>query len=119
MSIKHLYIIITTKKLLIEWLLEINIFIGKKLSRANAVQEINQFIESNKKIDLRTVPASIKKRLIHDQDVLKMRWDLCSNCEFLKDNRCLKCGCFMKTKHKLGGDGISCPVGKWGEYHAD
>ena len=113
-SVKQLYYVITTKQLFLEWLFEINLFIGKKLSKALAVEEINEFAENNETLDMRTAPDRIKRNVIHDEEVLKMRWDICSGCEFLKDDRCLSCGCFMKVKHKLAM--ASCPEGKWDRY---
>ena len=115
-SVKQLYQVFTTKQLLLEWLLEVNLFIGKKLSRSLAVEEINEYAEVNDSIDMRTAPVAVKRNIIHDEDVLKMRWDLCLGCEFLKDNKCLKCGCFMKVKHKLAM--AFCPIGKWDKYVA-
>jgi hypothetical protein len=115
-QVKQLYYVITTKQLLLEWLLEVNLFIGKKISRSLAVQEVNEYAENNDFIDMRTAPVAVKRNIIHDEDVLKMRWDLCSGCEFLKDNKCEKCGCFMKVKHKLAM--AKCPIGKWDKYVA-
>ena len=115
-SVKQLYYVITTKQLFLEWLLEINTFIGRKLMRSLATEEANEFAETNERIDMRTTPDRIKRNIIHDEEVLKMRWDLCSGCEFLNDNKCEKCGCFMKVKHKLAM--ASCPVGKWDKYVA-
>ena len=113
-SVKQLYYVITTKQLFLEWLLEINLFLGKKLMRSLAIEEANEFAEINSSIDMRTVPDRIKKNIIHDEEVLKMRWDLCLSCEFLKDNKCSECGCFMKVKHKLKM--AKCPIGKWDIY---
>ena len=113
-SVKQLYYVVTTKQLLLEWLLEVNLFIGKKISRSLAVEEVNGYVENNEDIDMRTAPQAIKNNIIHDEEVLKMRWDLCLGCEFLKDNKCQKCGCMMKVKHKLAI--ASCPVGKWDRY---
>ena len=115
-SIKQLYYVITTKQLFLEWLLEINLFIGRKLSKALALEEINEFAENNETLDMRTVPDRIKRNVIHDEEVLKMRWDICSGCEFLNNSKCEKCGCFMKVKHKLAM--ASCPEGKWDKYVA-
>ena len=115
-SVKQLYYVVTTKQLFLEWLLEINTYIGRKLVRSLAVEEINEYVETNESIDMRTVPQAVKRNIIHDEEVLKMRWDLCSGCEFLKDDKCDKCGCFMKVKHKLAI--ASCPVGKWDKYVA-
>ena len=115
-SVKQLYYVVTTKQLFLEWLLEINTFIGRKIVRSLAVEEINELAETNDTLDMRTVPDRIKRNILHDEDVLKMRWDLCTGCEFLNDNKCEKCGCFMKVKHKLAM--ASCPVGKWDKYVA-
>ena len=98
-SVRQLYQVITTKQLFLEWLLEINLFIGRKLSKALAVEEINEFAENNDSIDMRTAPMAVTRNMIHDEEVLKMRWDICSSCEFLKDDKCTSCGCFMKVKH--------------------
>ena len=113
-SVKQLYYVITTKQLFLEWLLEINLFIGKRLMKSLAKEEVNRFAETNEMIDMRTAPGRIKSNIIHDEDVLKMRWDLCLECEFLNDNKCDKCGCFMKVKHKLAM--AKCPIGKWDKY---
>ena len=115
-SVKQLYYVVTTKQLFLEWLLEVNKYFGKKLVRSLAVQGVNEYAENNDSIDMRTAPDAIKRNIIHDEEVLKMRWDLCSSCEFLKDDRCTSCGCFMKVKHKLAM--ASCPVGKWDRYVA-
>ena len=113
-QVKQLYYVVTTKQLFLEWLLEINLFIGKKLSKALAVEEINEFAEVNEILDMRTASDTIKRSIIHDEEVLKMRWDSCLGCEFLNNNKCDKCGCFMKVKHKLAM--ASCPEGKWDRY---
>ena len=119
-SVRQLYQVFTTKQLLLEWLLEINVFIGRKLTKSLAFQEVeqevNKFTRHNNKVDMRTMPNKVKKNIIHDEKVLKMRWDLCSSCEFLKDNKCEKCGCFMKVKHKMAI--AKCPIGKWDKYVA-
>ena len=115
-QVKQLYYVVTTKQLFLEWLLEINLFIGRKLSKALAVEEINEYVENNNTLDMRTLPDRIKKNIIHDEEILKMRWDLCSSCEFLNNNKCDKCGCFMKVKHKLKI--AKCPEGKWDKYVA-
>ena len=115
-QIKQLYQVFTTKQLLLEWLLEVNMFFGKKLVRSLAVEEVNGYVENNDSIDMRTAPQSVKNNIIHDEDVLKMRWDICLGCEFLNNNKCSKCGCFMKVKHKLAM--AKCPIDKWDRYVA-
>ena len=115
-QVKQLYYVFTTKQLFLEWLLEINLFIGRKLSKALAVEEMNEYVENNENLDMRTAPDRVKRNIIHDEEVLKMRWDICSGCEFLKNDKCESCGCFMKVKHKLAM--ASCPEGKWDRYVA-
>ena len=49
---------------------------------------------------------------IHDNDVVKYRLSLCSQCEnFTKTRQCTKCLCFMDLKARLGGS--VCPESKW------
>ncbi len=119
-SIKNLFYVFTDKLLFIEWLLEIIRHITIRLLKIKAKIEMENFIQPDNKEDvlkdLRKVPEKIKKHLIYDEEVLKMRWDLCSKCEFLNDgNQCEKCGCYMKIKHKLAP--ASCPIGKWNPHN--
>ena len=65
-SVKQLYYVITTKQLFLEWLLEINLFIGRKLSKALAVEEMNEYVENNENLDMRTAPDRVKRNIIHD-----------------------------------------------------
>ena len=39
------------------------------------------------------------------------RLAICEACEFYKDTRCTKCGCYMAVKTHLKA--ANCPVGKW------
>lgn len=43
------------------------------------------------------------------------RFEICKSCDLFneKDNRCTKCGCFMKKKVLYKA--VSCPIGKWSE----
>ena len=64
---------------------------------------------------MRIAPASVKNSRLYDEDVLKMRWDLCSSCEFLSESLvCSKCKCPMLGKYKLAHS--YCPIGKWNKY---
>ena len=54
-SIKQLYYVVTTKQLFLEWLLEVNKFIGRKLVKSLAVEEINEFAANNDSIDVKNV----------------------------------------------------------------
>ena len=46
-----------------------------------------------------------------DPDVIKKRKAICKGCEYMHDNRCSKCGCWLQYKAILRAE--SCPVGKW------
>ena len=61
-------------------------------------------------MDLLGLSALIKGRV--DKKIENKRWDHCKGCTFLtKNNRCRKCGCFMKAKVKFKQ--ASCPIGIW------
>jgi hypothetical protein len=44
-------------------------------------------------------------------DIRTQRWSTCQTCEFLLNDRCTKCGCFMKVK--VAFQTSKCPEGKW------
>ncbi|HND36769.1 MAG TPA: DUF6171 family protein [Nitrosomonas sp.] len=44
-------------------------------------------------------------------ETVEKRLEICNGCEFLKDNRCLECGCFLALKAGLHAE--NCPKGKW------
>ena len=52
------------------------------------------------------------KALLASADKAYKRLEICSTCEFFKENRCSKCGCFMDKKIHL--ELSQCPVNKWG-----
>ena len=115
--LKGMYAIFTDKSLFAEWLLSFNIIIGRKLTRWISRIEADYYIETHSDIDLRKAPQAVKRNRLYDEDVLKMRWDLCTSCEFLtEDMKCLKCGCPMMAKHKLAH--AKCPLNppKWDRY---
>lgn len=113
--LKGLFEVFTNKLLFVEWLLEIIRSIAIYLLKVKARLETDVFIEDKEDLDLRKVPPSVKSNIIYDEKVLKARWDACLSCEFLTDsNRCTKCGCFMKVKHKIAH--ASCPIKKWDKY---
>ena len=92
-----------------------NVVIGKKLIMAQARMEADEYVATHDDIDMRTAPPAVKNNRLYDETVLKMRWDLCSSCEFLTDDlRCQKCGCPMMSKHKIAY--ARCPIGKWEKY---
>ena len=115
-SVRQLYYVITTKQLFLEWLLEINTYFGNKLMKSLAIEQVNEYVENNESIDMRIAPQAVKRNMIYDEEVLKMRWDICSSCEFLKDGKCTECGCYMRVKSKLSI--ARCPLNppKWDKY---
>ena len=46
-----------------------------------------------------------------DPDEIKRRKAICKGCEYMDDNRCSKCGCWLQYKAILRAE--SCPIGKW------
>ncbi len=113
--LRGMYEIFTDKLLFFEWLLSINVSIGRNLTMKIARIEADDYVESQGEMDLRKAPPSVKKNRIYDADVLEERWNLCLGCEYLTDDwRCRKCGCPMMAKHKLAH--AKCPIGKWDRY---
>ena len=114
-SVKLLFQVFTNKLLFVEWLLAVNVVIGKKLIMAQARMEADEYVATHDDIDMRTAPPAVKNNRLYDEAVLKMRWDLCSSCEFLTDSTtCSKCNCPMLGKYKLAHS--YCPIGKWDKY---
>lgn len=48
--------------------------------------------------------------LVSDE-VRMSRWSTCQSCPLLVNERCTKCGCFMKVK--VAFNTSVCPEGKW------
>ena len=116
-SAKSLFQVFTDKILFVEWILQVLRSITLYFLKIKASMEVEVFTKTNKEIDLRNIPKNIRPNIIHDEAVLKMRWDLCTSCEFLTDNNsCSKCGCYMAVKHQLKQ--ASCPLNppKWDKY---
>jgi hypothetical protein len=44
-------------------------------------------------------------------EIQRQRLQACMSCAFFRDNRCTKCGCFMKLKTHLAS--AECPEHKW------
>ncbi len=101
---------------LINFLLQLNIKIGRKLTYLLAKYEADEYAEKNEKIDLRSIPRRIKQVILHDQDIIDKRFSICQGCEHFisATSQCKKCGCFMKVKHKMAV--ASCPIGKWDKH---
>lgn len=53
-----------------------------------------------------------------DEEIIR-RHDICTGCEFFKDNACQQCGCpVVRAKQyvsKLSWADSECPVGRWGK----
>ena len=101
---------------IINFLLKVNIKIGKRLAfyqaKYSAQEEIDNLTKSQK-FDLRGMSDRIKNVILYDQDIIDRRWAECEKCEFLikPTNNCKKCGCFMKAKTRVAT--ARCPIGKW------
>ena len=99
----------------VKFLLDINIKIGRRLAfhhaKLSAGKEVDE-VAKKQKFDLRGMKERVKAVMLHDQDIIDKRWAICEGCEFLdKNNRCEKCGCFMKVKTRVAT--VACPIGKW------
>ena len=98
---------------IINFLLQLNIKIGRKLTYLLAKYEADEYAIKNEKIDLRSISSRIKNVILYDQDIIDKRRALCNECEYRFGLNCKKCGCFIKAKTKVAT--TSCPVGKWGK----
>ena len=101
----------------LKYLLKFNIKIGQKLTyliaRYEARHEIDEVIKTGK-FDIRNISDRFKNVIIHDEDVVNKRWNICQACPELTDtNRCRQCGCFMKVKTHIATS--KCPLNppKW------
>ena len=105
----------SVKLIIVEWILEVLRAVSIYFLNKKARIEAEIYAIEHEELDMRTITPAIKRGIIYDEAILNMRWDLCSSCEFLTEsNRCEKCGCFMKVKHKLSW--ARCPIGKWERY---
>ena len=76
-------------------------------AKYSAGKEVENVVKQQN-FDLRGMKDRVKNVMLHDQDIIDKRLEICNSCEFLTDNnRCEKCGCFMKLKTKLKG--VVCP----------
>ena len=98
---------------MINFLLQLNIKIGRKLTYVLAKYEADEYAEKNENIDLRSIPSRIKQVILHDQTIIDRRFSMCQDCEHFisATSQCKECGCFMKVKTKVAT--ARCPVGKW------
>jgi len=49
--------------------------------------------------------------LIAEDILIKERLNICNSCEFLKDNKCMACGCDINTK--ISAKIEKCPKKHW------
>ena len=113
MQLEGVLILVSAKLKIINSLLPVIKKIAVKLLYLQAKYESDNYAKVNKKIDLSSISDRIRGFILHDKDIITRRWDICMDCEFLhKQNRCKKCGCFMKVKTKISI--ASCPIRKWG-----
>ena len=52
------------------------------------------------------------KPLLSTAEKANERIKICEGCEFFKEDRCLKCGCFMNAKIHV--ESSRCPINRWG-----
>ena len=52
------------------------------------------------------------KPLLSTAEKAAERLKVCGGCEFFREGRCVKCGCFMAAKIHV--ESSRCPVNKWG-----
>ena len=58
------------------------------------------------------ITQAIKTGEIRESNgVIESRVTICNGCEYLKDNRCSECGCFIALKAGLKSE--SCPRNLW------
>ena len=98
---------------IIQFLLNINISIGKRLAfyqaKYTAQEEIKEVVKQQS-FDLRGMSNRLKNILIYDEDIINERRSICNECEFKLGANCRKCGCFISAKTRVN---TSCPIGKW------
>lgn len=68
-------------------------------------------IEMAKNLGKSAVEWAASGFAVCDGEELKNRLKICFACEHQENNRCLKCGCFIEAKTRLGTS--KCPIGKW------
>ena len=81
-------------------------------AKFSAEEEVGEVVKSNM-FDMRSMSDRVKSVMLHDQDIIDKRWDICNSCEHFNKTttQCGKCGCFMKLKHRIAT--VACPVDKW------
>ncbi len=106
---------------IITFLLQFNIWLGKKLSGLHGKYTAeDQIMNSMKdgKFDIRKISSlgvNIKNLILRDKDIIDKRWAECEQCEHLikATSQCSLCKCFMKVKTRIST--ARCPMNppKW------
>ena len=85
-------------------------------AKYKSTEEIEQTTKQQK-FDMRGMTNRFKNVLLHDQDIIDKRLEICNDCEFLfkPTGTCKKCGCFVSKKTRVAT--VACPVDKWGKEY--
>lgn len=70
--------------------------------------KVRHFINTAVKVVTHAVSTG---KLKAEDTTVKTRREICSNCEFLVNNKCQKCGCFISAKTSL--EAATCPEHRW------
>jgi hypothetical protein len=81
--------------------------------KTKSLPPTTQLVKNFTKAVASEVKAVIRKAPPISQEERTRRLEICHSCEFFRaeDERCSKCGCFMK--YKTAWRSQHCPVGKW------
>jgi hypothetical protein len=84
-----------------------------KRTRRNVQHTLPSKIQMAKNLASATVEHAKTGFANVTSDEQQARLDICKGCEFYReaDDRCLKCGCFLKSKSAWKSG--KCPIGKW------
>lgn len=87
-------------------------FIRQAISQSSAMPPITEQARNALMAARRLANAAIRgEKVKASEEKVKERQAICDACEFKKDNRCQKCGCFWKVKIALETE--TCPINKW------
>jgi hypothetical protein len=84
---------------------------------ANNTGKKKRIIKTISNVIVNTIPqigeALVNKLITPNltEKVSKKRLEICSSCEYISDNKCKKCGCFLDLK--TSSFSASCPLNKW------
>ena len=85
-------------------------------AKYKSTEEIDQTTKQQKS-GMKGIANRFKNVLLHDQDIIDKRLEICNDCEFLfkPTGTCKKCGCFVSKKTRVAT--VACPVDKWGKEY--